>query len=393
MMNEPWSKKHKRVFKNCKFSLSNSFSQPLSQPELEEYVRKAQPEDTTLLDMYRNHDLQYVPNGGSIDLREDVARVVYNNELSAENILIFPGGQVALQTAALAFASGYHSIVFTPGYQSTIESPQWAVNNKGVTEIPRRPENNWQVDTKKLKEAIRDDTKFLILNEPYNPGGIVMTRELQQEIIEICEENDIVILCDEVYRLLEHDPIDRIPTMACSYKKGISAVTMSKPWGGCGITIGWLACSDLNLVQKLIDVQYFGTACPGRSSEIQARMVLTASDAIIKDRIAIIKKNKKLLQNFIENKFSEWFAWKRPNAGAIAFVKFKGPWTSEELGRHLADVGISIKPAYCFSRDVSSDFEDYFRIGFGEIKMPLALEEFSKFITDHEEVWRNEMSS
>lgn len=168
---------------------------------------------------------------------------------------------------------------------------------------------------------------------------------------------------------------------------------MSKPWGGCGITIGWLACSDLNLVQKLVDVQYFGTACPGRSSEIQARMVLTASDAIIKDRITIIKKNKKLLQNFIENKFSEWFAWKRPNAGAIAFVKFKGPWTSEELGRHLADAGISIKPAYCFSRDASSHFEDYFRIGFGEIKMPLALEEFSKFVTDHEEVWRNKMSS
>ena len=99
------------------------------------------------------------------------------------------------------------------------------------------------------------------------------------------------------------------------------------------------------------------------------------------------------MQNFIENKYSEWFTWRRPNAGAIAFVKFKGPWTSEELGRHLAAVGISIKPAYCFSRDVSSDFEDYFRIGFGEIKMPLALEEFSKFITDHEEVWRYKMSS
>ena len=39
-----------------------------------------------------------------------------------------------------------------------------------------------------------------------NAGGIVMSRSLQNEVIEICRENGIVVLCDEVYRLLEHDP-------------------------------------------------------------------------------------------------------------------------------------------------------------------------------------------
>jgi hypothetical protein len=42
-----------------------------------------------------------------------------------------------------------------------------------------------------------------------------------------------------VYRLLEHDSQDRLPAMADAYHKGISLVTLSKPWGGCGITIGW----------------------------------------------------------------------------------------------------------------------------------------------------------
>jgi len=57
--------------------------------------------------------------------------------------------------------------------------------------------------------------------------------------------------------------------MADTYSKGISAVTMSKPWGACGITIGWLAFQDMDLKQKLLDVQYFNTACPARASEIQ----------------------------------------------------------------------------------------------------------------------------
>ncbi len=216
-----------------------------------------------------------------------------------------------------------------------------------------------------------------------------MSAQLQREVIDICREHDIVILCDEVYRLLEHTDDIRVPTMANAYERGISCVTMSKPWGACGVTIGWLACQDTEMVQRLIDVQYFGTACVNRASEIQARMVLRVSDAILKERRAIISKNKALLQDFIEKQHSEWFEWVRPNAGAIAFVKFKGPLTSAELGQYLAQDGISIKPAYCFVDDEEAgEAEDYFRVGFGEKKMPLALEALGEFVIRHEESWQ-----
>lgn len=240
-----------------------------------------------------------------------------------------------------------------------------------------------------------------------------MSADLQKEVIEICREHDIVLLCDEVYRLLEHVPSEtryvsvlrqflfrsiraeisilsreRIPSVANVYNKGISCVTMSKPWGGCGISIGWLACSDMGIIQKLVDVQYFGTACVSRASEIQARMVLAASNSILEDRRDIILKNKKLLEDFIEKRHNEWFAWKKPNAGAIAFVEFKGPWTSEELGMHLKEAGISIKPTYCFTDRVTPALEKYFRVGFGETKFHLALDALDVFVKSHELSWR-----
>ncbi len=83
----------------------------------------------------------------------------------------------------IGFASGCHSIVFAPGYQSTVQSPKWIIGNEGVTVIPRSPENDWQVNVTKLRDVIRRNTKFLILNEPHNPGGIVMSVALQREII------------------------------------------------------------------------------------------------------------------------------------------------------------------------------------------------------------------
>jgi hypothetical protein len=87
-MNEPWSKRHKAEFKGCKLSLSNSFAEPLSHTELVRYTKGAD-----LLRLYQEHDLTYVPNGGSMDLRQDIARVVYDDKLTADNILVFPGGK------------------------------------------------------------------------------------------------------------------------------------------------------------------------------------------------------------------------------------------------------------------------------------------------------------
>ena len=377
----------KKDFKQCQFSLSNSFAEPLSMPELLDKVKASG--DTELIDMYNNHDLVYVPNGGSLDLRKDIARVIYDDNLSPmDNILVFPGGQIAIQTAVMAFAPYCHSIVFTPGYQSTVQCGMYG--NMGITEIPRRPENNWQVEPQKLRDAIQYNTKLVVLNEPHNPSGILMSATLQKEIIDICREHNIIILSDEIYRLLEHEDGIRLPTIANAYEKGISMVAMSKPWGGCGITIGWLACQDKEIVERLVDVQYFGCVACSRASEIQARMVLKVSDRILKERMEIILNNKAKLIDFIENKYSEWFEWKRPNAGAIAFVKCKLPGiTSEELGNQLAATGISIKPAYVFATSPSNDgVECYFRIGFGERKMLLALEALEEFVKANEDGWR-----
>ena len=93
---------------------------------------------------------------------------------------------------------------------------------------------------------------------------------------------------------------------------------------------------------------------------------------------------------FVE-KYSNFFEWVRPNAGAIAFMKFKGPMNSDELGEILAKSGISIKPAYVFADD-SDYFEDYFRIGYGEKIMPRALQALIDFVEEHREQWAVKMN-
>ena len=119
-------------------------------------------------------------------------------------------------------------------------------------------------------------------------------------------------------------------------------MTLSKPWGGCGIAIGWVACQDSSIIQRLADAQYFGTACPNRASEIQAIMTLRASDAILNKNLEIVRQNLGLLSGFMD-RYSDLFEWVWPKAGAIAFIRFKGPrtiWGAFSGGGNIRQTGV-----------------------------------------------------
>ena len=278
--------------------------------------------------------------------------------------------------------------MFTPGYQSTVEASAHAGGS--VTRIGLKASNGWQIQIEDVKAAIQANTQYMVLNEPYNPAGTLMSKALQAKLVALAEAHDIRILCDEVYRFMEHDPSDRLPAMCDTYFKGISVGTMSKPWGAGGVAIGWLAFQDMSVRQKLVDVQYFNTACASRASEIQAIMVLRASDAILAKNLSIIRRNLEVLESFV-TKHSDLFDWAQPRAGAIAALKFKGPLSSEELGVQLVAAGIGVKPAYCVSDRVETD-NDFFRVGFGEVVAKDALDALGAFVEDHKGSWRRGMA-
>lgn len=381
----PWSKKHKQVTKassgGLQFSLSNSFAQPLTSSKLLQLAKDHG--DIDLVDLYHNHSLEYTPNGGSSDLRDQIANL-YGPNITSANVLVFPGAQVVLPTVARALVGGGtgHAISFSPGYQSVVQAP--AHVGGSLTTIPLSPTNGWQIDVNEVEKAIRPgETRYIAINEPYNPAGTLMSSETQAELIALAMKHGLHILCDEVYRLLEHDPSDQIMAAADAYAKGISIVTLSKPWGACGVSIGWVATQDHGLLESISDCQYFGCACPSRASEIQAMMVLRSSDWILDRNIRIIRKNKELLGQFMA-KHADLFTWVPPRAGAIAAIRFLGPLSSAELGAELATEGIGIKPSYCFA-DKISDEKDYFRVGFGEEKFPAALEALEAFVEKRKE--------
>jgi aspartate/methionine/tyrosine aminotransferase len=358
-----------------------SSAEPLTHKELIRFARENG--DDYLIELYDDHSLGYAENGGSRDLREVIA-TLYNDKISADNIVVFPGAQTGMTITTLAMLhSGDHAIIVTPSYQSLEEGVLLAGGS--VTRISLSPENEWQVDVNAIRRAIRENTRYLVFNDPHNPSGSLMTAEIKNGLIKLAEENDILIFSDEVYRLLEFNQDAKSPSVAELTKKGLALGTMAKPWGAGGACIGWIACQDNTIIESLRKAQHMFGVCFSRAGEIQAMMAIRATKQIVGRNLQIIRDNLKLLDGFFQD-YEEWFEWIRPEASGTGFVKFKGPLTADELAKQLLDIGILVFPSYIF--DCDENLKQYFRIGFSRRTMPAALKAFKQFVDKKSDNWR-----
>ena len=149
-------KKHKALVRAASgglpFKLSNSFAEPLTMRELANGTIARGDRD--LVDEYMSHSLKYTPNGGSADLRREIINLYSADTITEDNIVVFTGAQVAIQTAAFSICdSTSHAIVFSPGYQSLVEGPVHARSD--VTVIKLKFENKWAVDIREVQGAIK----------------------------------------------------------------------------------------------------------------------------------------------------------------------------------------------------------------------------------------------
>jgi aspartate/methionine/tyrosine aminotransferase len=357
-----------------------SSAEPLKHKELMAAAERRG--DHALIEAFHDHSLGYAESGGSMDLRREIAQL-YGSNITADNIVVFPGAQTGMTLSAQALLhSGDHSIVVTPSYQSIEEGAMLAGSE--ITRVALMPDDGWELDLKTVAAAIKANTKYLAFNDPHNPSGALMSLATKQALIALAQAHGLLIFSDEVYRLLELDPAERTPSMAELSMKAMALGTLSKPWGAGGTGIGWVVCQDRAICDKLLKAQHIYAVCFSRAGEIQAMMAIRSRAEIIARNMEIIRHNLGLLDEYFAAN-ADLFEWVRPKAGGTGFVKFKGPLTANELAARLLERGILVFPPSIF--DCDQMLGQYFRIGFSRSTMPAALQAFKLFIDEQRVVW------
>jgi N-succinyldiaminopimelate aminotransferase len=204
---------------------------------------------------------QYPPGPGTPDLRLAVAehqRRFYAIDLDPDTeVVVTTGATEAIAAALLGLVDpGDEVVALEPFYDSYAACIQMA----GGVRVPvtlRAPD--FRLDVDRLRAAVTDRTRLLLLNTPHNPTGTVLTEAELSAVAELAVERDLVVVTDEVYEHMSyetpHRPLATFPGMA---ERTLTISSGGKTFSFTGWKVGW-ASGPARLVRAVLMAKQFLT--------------------------------------------------------------------------------------------------------------------------------------
>ena len=309
--------------------------------------------------------LGYTETWGVLALRQAIAATY--DTMSADNVLCLTGaGEGLYALARVLLSADDHAIVPTPNYQSAETVPLSVCEVTGVAQrCDSTAKGGWRLDLDDIRQALKPNTKLVSLNMPNNPTGMLMPVDDFHELIEICRQRGIYLLCDEVYRGVELDDADRLPQVADVYERGISLNVMSKAYGMPGLRLGWLASADRDLLSGVERYKHYLSICSSAPSEFLAQVALEVREQILARNRDLLRRNVVELEALFAD-YPDLFDWQRPSGGCVAFPRYCGDDGVEVFCRSaLEQSGVLLLPASIYRSELTDVPNDRFRVGFG----------------------------
>ena len=309
--------------------------------------------------------LGYSEVAGSPELRAAIAATY--DRCGPDDIVCFAGAQEGLWCVFQAILEpGDHAIVTVPNYQS-MESVPLSICD--VTGVSLRESHNWSLDLQEVRTAMSLQTRLIGVNFPNNPTGAVADAPTYEGLVSIAADAGIYLLNDEVYRGIEGDSDHRLPQVADVYERGVSLGVLSKAYGLPGLRVGWIACRDRELLDRIRGLKVYLSICNPVPSEVLGRIALKARETILQRNAMIVRANLRALRAFFA-KYPQFFDWYEPQGGCVAFQRYLGAEGVESFCKRLVeDHGVLLLPASLFQSELRRVPTDRFRIGFGRTTM------------------------
>lgn len=156
---------------------------------------------------------QYAPMTGVPELKKRLASKtasLYDVDFDPdEEVTVVSGATEALYAAITAVVNiGDEVIILEPAYDSY--APAVRLNGGIPVYVPLNLPD-FSVDWQRVKDAISDKTRLIMVNTPHNPGGYVWTRDDLDQLYGLIQNRDIYVVSDEVYEHIVFDDNKHLP--------------------------------------------------------------------------------------------------------------------------------------------------------------------------------------
>ena len=196
--------------------------------------------------------LEYAPSPG-IPAMVKAVQDYYGRldvSLAESDILITTGGSEALQILFSCILDDGDEVIipepFYPNYNTFIKTAGGSIRPLSTT-----PEEGYfYADRSRIEALINDKTRAMVVTNPGNPTGMVLTPEQLRMIADVAREHDIFVIGDEVYREFVYGG-EALATLASFPDAADNVVvidSVSKRFSACGARIGALISRNKELM-------------------------------------------------------------------------------------------------------------------------------------------------
>ena len=249
---------------------------------------------------------------------------------------------------------GDRVVAVVPTYQQHYSIP--ASIGADVHQLRLTEQDGFLPDLDALRALVTPETKLIAINNPNNPTGALMDREVLEEIAAIARTVDAWVLCDEVYRGTDQRGDGMTDAMADIYEKGISTAGMSKAFSLAGLRLGWIAAPP-EVIEAVSHHRDYDTISVGKIDDHFAAMALEHSNRVLARSQSITRGNLAILEDWVTRE--PLIDWVKPLSGTVTLLRYDLPIGSHELCvRLVQEAGVLFTPGSAFG------MEGYVRIGF-----------------------------
>ncbi len=205
---------------------------------------------------------QYPPMAGLPELRQAVASHYKRTQGLildwASEVTITSGATEALAAAFFGLIEpGDEVIAFQPLYDAYVPLIH---RSGGVPKLVSLQPPNWRFNRAMLEAAFTDRTRYVVLNNPNNPSGVVLPEEDLALLAELCVTHDVTAICDEVWEQVvfgdaKHRPLIAFPGMR---ERCVKIGSAGKMFGLTGWKVGFI-CAAPELSHSLARAHQFLT--------------------------------------------------------------------------------------------------------------------------------------
>ncbi|MCV6608810.1 MAG: pyridoxal phosphate-dependent aminotransferase [Campylobacterales bacterium] len=240
---------------------------------------------------------KYTPVVGIPDLLSTI-----KDKLKKENGLDYETNQIVVSNGAKQSLFNLLAVLLNHGDEVIIPNPAWVSYPDMVNFFGGKPvfvetteEEKFKLTAEKLKAAITDKTKILMLNSPSNPTGSVYTEEEYAALGKVLEGTDIIVFSDEMYEKLIYGGKKFVSIAGVSedlYKRTITINGVSKGMAMTGWRMGYFATADASIAKAVGKLQ--GQSTSNINSITQVACITALDGSVDKEieemRIAFEKR-------------------------------------------------------------------------------------------------------